>query len=588
MDNKWGIDLSYEHKTPCPRCRKNGRDTSGNNLHVYGENNGAYCWSCEFTIPSRVHREAMGWDDNEEEEEVSTREKITPEENTKIKSYTGNDCKGWRGIKKETNAFFGVRYEYDEETGEPVKMFVPTTINYELVGYKTRTFPKDFTNPIGIVGKDCDLVGEFRFKDHTRTCLIVGGETKVLCAYQMLNDDRLNRGKEDFESVAVVSPTVGENGCAKQIQARYSYFDRFQKIIICMDDDPTGQEANKKIAKVLPKGKVYIMKMRYKDADIYIEKNDEKSFIKDFWNAKPYTPDGIVASSELSSKIREAALMPKIPLPPFMHKLQKMMAGGIPLKVIINLASASGTGKSTIVDECLYYWIFNSPYRIGVVTLESDCGQWGTKILSRHVQRKIDLIEDTEEKMTFLDSPEVLEKERELFFKEDGTPRFHLIEERDGGIESLKELVNNLIIACDCQVIILDPLQDILDGISNEEQSVFMRWMKGMVKSHDVTFINVNHVRKSSGNQKANSTGAEMHEEDIMGSGSILKSGACNLLFTRNKEAEDEFEKNTTKMKASKIRWTGRTGVAGEYYYHNDTHTLWDKDDYLMTHPQEF
>lgn len=572
-------------KNPCKRCKTKGHDSSNNNFHWYGEGKGGHCFACGYSVPSDERKLELGLTDEEEFEEVSTREKITPEENEQIKGYTGTDCKGWRGIRKETNAFFGVRYSYDEESGEPDKMFVPTTIGGELAGYRTRIFPKDFSNPIGQVGKEVDMIGEFRFKNHTRTCIITGGETKLLLTYQMMNDYRVSKGKEDFESTAVVCSTLGEGGAYKQVQARYDFFNQFQKIIICMDADKAGVEATEKIAKVLPKGKAYIMNMRYKDADIYVEKGKERDFIDDFWKAQLYTPDGIVASSQLSSKIRESAAMPKIPLPPFMWKLQKMMAGGFPLKVIINLASASGTGKSTIVDEMMYYWIFNSPYRIGVVTLESDSGQWGTKILSRHIRRKIDLIENMEEKLALLNSEEVLAAEHELFFNEDGTPRFHLIEERDGGIESLKELIMNLIISCGCKVIALDPLQDILDGLSNEEQSVFMRWMKGMIKSHDVTFINVNHVRKSSGNQKANSTGADMHEEDIHGSGSILKSGACNLLFSRNKEAEDPFERNTTKMKASKIRWTGVTGLAGEYYYDNETHTLHDKDDWLIAHP---
>lgn len=36
MANRYGVDLSREHKTGCPRCIKNGADRSGNNLHVYG------------------------------------------------------------------------------------------------------------------------------------------------------------------------------------------------------------------------------------------------------------------------------------------------------------------------------------------------------------------------------------------------------------------------------------------------------------------------------------------------------------------------------------------------------------------------
>jgi hypothetical protein len=578
MQNKWGIDLSYPHNCQCPRCARNGRDTAKDNLQVYGEGKGAYCHACEFTILSDAEREARGIDFEDEEEEVSTRERLTKEENEKIKSYTGLKCKGWRGIKDETNKFFGIRYTYDENTGEPDAQYVPTTINGELVGYKVRTFPKDFSSPVGLVGKDCDLAGQFRFQNGGRTLLLVGGEVDLESAYQMLAEYQASRG---YEPIPVVSPTVGETGCVKQVQAQYEWFNKFDKIIIGMDNDAAGEAAVHKLAKVLPKNKVYVAKWSKKDPNAMLQAGMEKQFVNDYFKAKPYTPDGIVGAASLADKIREAAAMLKIPLPPFMHRLQTMMAGGIPLKTIINLGSASGTGKSTIIDEMTYYWIFNSPYKPGIVTLESDSGQYGTKILSRHLGRKIDLIEDVTDKLAYLDSDYVRQKEKELYFREDGSERFYLIEDRDGGLDSMKEKIEQLIIACGCQLIILDPLQDILDGMSNEDQAVFLKWMKGMVKSHDVTFINVNHVRKSQGGKQANSTGADLFEEDMQGSSSIFKSGACNLLFNRNKEAEDEIERNTTKMKASKIRWTGRTGVAGEYYYDNATHTMYDKEDWL-------
>lgn len=583
---KYGIDTSYEHKTACPRCRRNGGDSSGNNLHVYGPGNGAHCWACGFTIPSDAHKAEMGWEDEEEDyEEVMTREKLTPEEQEEIKQYTGLKGHNYRGIRDETSRWFGVRYEYDSETGEPVAQYFPTTIDGELVGYRVRRFPKDFSHSVGQVGKEVEMVGQFRFKNNRRICMIVGGETKLLNSYQMLKDDIERKGK-DYEPAAVVCSTLGESGAWKQVQAQYAFFDQFEKIIVCMDNDKAGKEAAEKIAKVLPKGKAHIMTMRYKDADDYVVDKEgnavykEREWIQDFWAAKPWTPDGIIGSGSLADKRRETAMAPKVPLPPFMHKLQKMMAGGIPLKSIINLGSASGTGKSTIVDECTYFWIFHSPYKPGIVTLESDSGQYSTKLLSRHVGRKIDLFETPEEKIEFMNRPDIAAAERNLDYKENGEQRYYLIEDRDGGLDSMKAKIEELIIACGCQLIILDPLQDILDGMSNEDQAVFLKWMKGMTKSHDVIFVNVNHVRKSQGGKQANSTGADLFEEDMQGSSSIFKSGACNLLFTRNKEAEDPIERNTTRMKASKIRWTGHTGVAGDYYYSNLEHTMFDLEDW--------
>jgi archaellum biogenesis ATPase FlaH len=256
-----------------------------------------------------------------------------------------------------------------------------------------------------------------------------------------------------------------------------------------------------------------------------------------------------------------------------------MMAGGIPLGRIVNLGSASGTGKSTITDEILYYMLFNSPHKVGVVTLESTSGQYGIKLLSRHLSKKIELL-DNDSAMELLESEETKKKEHELFNDENGNPRFYLVDNRDAGVENIQSSIENLIISCECKVIVCDPIHDIISALPIDEQENFMSWQKGMVKSHMVTFLNVCHTRKTSNGQKAGSTGADLHEEDLMGSSSLYKSAACNLMFSRNKEAENEIERNTTLMKATKIRWTGKTGIAGKYYYDNEKHTLYDLDDW--------
>ena len=582
------IDLSYERKGACVRCQSEGRDRSGDNAHYYGldengKHKGCHCFSCGFSIPSEEHIEKSGFVYEYNEEFDNMGSLFNNEIHDQIKSETGVDTKGYRGIRTDISKWFGVRYQYSEEDGSVMKSLYPCTKNYEITGYKVRNHPKDFRGAIGEVGADCDLFMQFRFKTHSGIILLVGGEIDALSSFQMLKDAQKDNR---FDPVAVVSSTIGETSAAKQIQHQYEWFSGAKKIIVAMDNDKAGKLATEAIVEVLPKGRVHVMNLRYKDPNEYLMNGKANEFISDFWAAKPYTPGNVVGSSSLSEKIMEAATLEKIPLPPFMHKVQELMAGGIPLSKIVNLGSFSGAGKSTIADECVYFWAFNSPYKIGVVSLESDAGEYGTKLLSRHIGRKIDLISDVSEKVEFLKSEFAQRKQEELFYK-DGQDRFMLIDERDGGLESLKKQVDNLVIKCDCKVIILDPLQDILDGLSNEDQAVFMKWQKGLVKSHKVTFININHVRKSSGGSQANSTGASIHEEDFSGSSSIFKSAACNLLFTRNKEAECPIERNTTIMKMTKCRWTGRTDPsAGKYFYDNETHTLYDFDDYMVKYPE--
>lgn len=575
-------------KEPCPRCVRNGRDSSGDNFTNYGEGKGGYCFSCGYSVLSDERKSEKKWV-YDESEEIMTKEIITAEEIEELKSYTGIKGQNSRGITDETYKAYACRFKYNEDSGEVCEVFYPYTQDYKAAGFKVRKTPeKDFYS-VGKIGKQSELFGQWKWKEHTaKYVLICAGELDAMSAYQMLENYRKGRGS-DFDPIPVVSSGIGEAGSYKQIKEQYAWLDQAQRVIICYDNDDAGREAVKKLVGVIPKGKMFVMKLSLKDANEYLAKGREKQFISAFFAAPAYSPDGIVGSGELMESIKEAAKTEKIPLPQFMHKVQKQMAGGIPLGVIINLASASGTGKSTIVDEVVYDMVFNSPHRVGVLTLESDKGQYGTKMLSRHIGNKIDLIEDVTEKITFLEKPEIVEQAEKLFRLPDGTDRFHIIEDRDGGLDSMKALIMELIVACECKVIVCDPVSDLLEGLGNEEQATFCKWMKGIVKSHNVTFVNVCHVRKSAGNQKANSTGAEMHEEDIFGSGSLIKSAACNLLFTRDKEAEDPVDRNTTYMKMSKCRWTGRTGMSGAYYYDNETHRLFDKEDWVkLNGPTDF
>lgn len=590
-ENKWGLDLSYQHVCQCPRCARNGRDKSCNNLNVFGEGKGAFCFACKFTILSDEQKVERGLDkeqEYEEDNEVTTREPITAEENAQIKTYTGTKSKGWRSIRDETNAPYGIRYSYDDETGQPDKMFVPTTIKGELVGYKTRVFPKDFTNPIGVVGKVCDMIGQHRYKTGGKIILIVGGEVDMVSAEQMLWDYQQGKGYQDYPRAAVVSPSTGETSAAKQIQGQYEFFNSFDKIIVGMDNDAAGKLATESIVAMLPKGKVYIAEWSKKDPNAMLTAGMEKAFINDYYRAKAYVPAGIVGSGELAKKVREEAGAERIEFPPFMAKVNEMTGGGLGLGKICNIGAGSGLGKTVFVDTIIYHLIFNSPYRVGVVSMELNAGQYGLSMLSRHIGTKISNIADRNERIAFLDTPEVIAAEQNLYFREDGTHRWHLVDDRDGSIEALQGVVEQLIVSCECKLIVLDPIQDILDGLTNEEQALFLKWQKGMVKSHNVSFININHVRKSSGGGKQNSNGAMISEEDFAGSSTIFKSAALNILLVRDKMAEDEVIRNTTDIFISKNRDNGTTGPAGKCYYDNNSHQLHDLQEWLQKQGQSF
>ena len=214
------------------------------------------------------------------------------------------------------------------------------------------------------------------------------------------------------------------------------------------------------------------MGLRYKDANEYLENDAGKDFVADFYNAKRYTPVGVVGSGDLYSKILEQAVIPKVPFPPFMKTLNDMLVGGLPLGHIVNVAAGTGLGKTSFVNEMIYYWIFNSPHKIGIVSMELDSGQYGETLLGRHLSRKLSLIQDDGAKKQLLESDNVREKANELFYNEEGQHRFFLLDNRDGSIEEIQDTVEELVVSCGCRIIVLDPLQDILDGLGDRKSVV--------------------------------------------------------------------------------------------------------------------
>ena len=329
----------FNFKSQCPKCVEKGGDRSKDNLANYSDG-GKHCFSCGY----HVHGDEA-YIPSEEDEVLDDIKEMSDESKERIKQGTTHKVT-WRGIRPETNKFFGVVYECSQETGLPIKQFVPTTIDGGHVGYKTRVFPKDFSHPVGEVGKQCDLIGSFRFPNGGKYVVICAGEVDFLSAFQMLRDYQISRGSDEkYDPIACVTPTVGESGCGKQLQGNYKFLDSFERIVICFDSDAAGKAAVEKITPLLPRGKVYIMTPRYKDCNDYLTKGKEREFVTDFYNAKKHTPAGIVASTEIYKEVVQRSLLERLPFPPFLEKLNKMLSGGITYGFIVNILAGSGSGK---------------------------------------------------------------------------------------------------------------------------------------------------------------------------------------------------------------------------------------------------
>jgi len=575
-----------------------------------------YCRSCSQAffkedIHNSSHAPYLGVDGGEVvERKVFERKpkqpRITKDQIAEIISYGydaeltrgPNKGKQVRGIKEKYNKFFGHVTKKDPN-GNPIVRYYPETDDNGMSGYKSRTFPKSFGwENVGITGSKNHLSGQIKFKDmHFRDIVLVGGEEDKVAFFQQWDEyqQKISKKKgstEEYAPMPVVSPNTGEGGSLKQIRDQYDFINRAERIFIGFDNDDAGRKAAAEVAEIFPKEKVFIIYWSYKDANNAINNKDGIDYsaqtIRDFYNAKPYHSSGIVTSIEADSLMEEELMRPKMTLPDFMSDLQKKMAGGIPLGYCVNWIAETGIGKSTLINEAIRHWVYTSPYKIGILSLELTAAQYMIAMLSREVGYKINLIENPEEAVEFINKPEVIEARKHLRETEHGEERFTLLDERDGDLEQVKKQCELLVNKYGCKVLIIDPIQDLFEGVSMDEQTAFIKWIKVMLKK-GVSFNNVCHVRKggNSTDKEGKRILRELNEDSVHGISAIVKSAGANIFATRDKYEECPIRKNITYPTLGKCRWTGITGRINDWYYELETHTMYDLREYVEKNPSK-
>lgn len=573
-------ELEDGQKTQCPRCAANGRDTSEDNFHWYSVEDGGYCHSCGFTIPSEEYKEETNGNFKPKGNNSMLTQKdtdnlknkaLTPEQVKEIEAKTVTDTpKPYRGVPSDVYKALGVRWEVN---GTEVSMYYPITVtedgNERVVGYKIRKHPKEFYS-VGYVGK----LGGFLNQSNAvaDTLIIVGGEICLASMVHALESDKYRK------SYNVVSSPLGEDSTATMIKLNYDWVNAHKKIICALDNDEAGLAAYEKVKAVVDNSKLYRAALRHKDINEYMKVGDFDKIITDvYWNAQPVVDWGISGSGDIYDEMLKAAVTESIPLPNFLKGLDEVFPSGIGLGEIWNLGSNTSTGKTVVVNQLTLDWVMNSPHRMLIVTMEDSVGSYGLKIASKVTGINLMRITEPEERIRILKENKA-EIDKYLFL-EDGSHRFNIMKKIPDNAEDLKEAVLQSIKLHDSRIVLFDPLSSVIHTMSNEEQTSWMLFEEKLKTQYNVTSINVLHSRKTSGGAQSQSEGASMNEEDFKGSGAIISTGTINMMLSRNRMSEDPIERNTTKIKVSKNRTYGVTmELAAQIYYSPEHHTLFDYD----------
>ena len=289
-----------------------------------------------------------------------------------------------RKISKETAETFGVRVSKDSN-GSIISHVYPfyEKTGQKIVAYKKRhCADKGFT----VVGPEkgvnhsfdqASLFGQQLFSGTGKYITMTEGELDAMAAYQMLGS-----------KWPVVSLRSGAQGAERDIRKNLEFFNSYDKVVLCLDNDEPGKKATQKLSEIFEIGKCLVMPMSRKDPCEYLQSGDTLSFTREWWRAKPLSPDGIVSGEDIWDVVSTELENNSISYP--WEDLNKVTYG-IRCGELVTITAGSGIGKSAILREIIYQILKNTEENVGALFMEESIRRTAQGLMSIDANKQFHL-----------------------------------------------------------------------------------------------------------------------------------------------------------------------------------------------------
>lgn len=532
---------------PCPQCRANGRDKTGNHLIEFSDGN-KYCNRCHYFESKDGTTTTTP---NQGEGPESMEGKLTFSDVQEL------PCFGipHKGIKADACEHYGVRTEFNGQ-GEPTRSWYPHYTDGRHDGYKSKSTDKRFAAVGNIKGGE--LFGQSVAGTSGSFVVVTEGEDDALSVWQCLRD----RSDLPGWSPAVVSLSHGAGGALRDISENLEFISGFDRVILCFDQDDEGRRAVEAVCPILA-GKVFVAKLPEKDANdmLLAGKGDELKWaiVK---HAKKYQPDGIINGLDTWERYKHSANVQCVAYP--YGGLNEKTYGFRPGSVV-TITSGTGVGKTQFMGELKYHVFKDTDWNIADISLEEDVGDSVSRLMSLHMGRRLHLPD--------ISVPEDHEKKVHAELFDSGRFSFY---DHFGGMDD-SSLFNKLRYfgATGHRAIFLDHLSIIVseyaaEGGERERIDTVMTKLAKLAKELEVVIFLVVHLRKE-GSGRSFEQGSVPSLDDLRGSGSLKQLSWDVIALSRNQQHFDPYCRNVTKLTVLKCRFTGRTGPAGFLKFDEET-----------------
>lgn len=525
-----------EYDMACPKC-----DSS--DAYAIDDKGWGKCFSCGENIPP-VGEEAM-----------SSRVVSLPSASSRTERSVKPESIIYRALPTrklttETCEFYGVGFVGTD-------LVFPFGENNQA--YKVRIGGEKKFRIDGDFQSATELFGQTRFSGGGKMLLITEGELDAMSAYQMLG------GKG-----CVVSVRNGAQSALKDLKANYEYIDSFESVILFFDNDSVGQQAQAECAELLShKVKLITPREGIKDASDYLTEHKQSDFVNAFWRAERWTPDGIVAGSNLYNSVMTPLEKADCDYP--FDGLNKLTYG-IRKSELVTVTAGSGLGKSQFLREMVWHILQQTDSNIGLMFLEESTRKTGLSLMSLAANKPLHL-PDTE----------ATQKEKDDAFNSTlGTDRLYLFDHfGSSDVDNIVNRVRYLAKVTQCEYVFVDHISIIVSAQSNGDErkaiDEIMTKLRMLVQETGIALVVVSHLKRP--DSKGHEEGAATSLAQLRGSGSIAQLSDMVLGLERNGQAEDKDERNTTKVRVLKNRFSGTTGPACNLLYSLETGRMTEIDE---------
>ena len=393
------------------------------------------------------------------------------------------------------------------------------------------------------------LFGQQAFKEGGKYITITEGEADALAVSEMFD------GKWP-----VVSIRSGASGAVKDIKANLEWLESFENVVVCFDNDKAGQEAAQSVLSLFTPNKAKNVTLPMKDAGDMLRAKKVADFVKEWWNAKSYRPDGIVSGLDTWNLLLEQQNTVSIPYP---WTCLNEFTHGFRQKELVTITSGSGMGKSQIVRELEHYLLGETDDNIGILALEEDIPKTTLGIMSIEANKQLHLEKDVSE-----------EEKKGYWEKTMGTGRIFMLDHWGSTSEDdLLGRIRYMAKGLDCKWIILDHLSIVVSDQSNGDErkaiDSIMTNLRKLVQETGVGLFLVSHLKRSNGT--AHEDGGKISLSELRGSQSIAQLSDIVIGLERDQQNKDPQVRNTTTIRVMKNRFCGLTGLACYLYYDKDS-----------------